>query len=179
MTVEIMTYFPVLATVKHLRGLQVRSRWGDTAGATTEMLRHLHGPTRQEIEGLTHARREVERQLSNLVEFVAKGDSSSPRLREEIRAREQRLAELDPRRRGGRAPTIGGRRQILPRTGFPPDLELGHRYRVIVGTNFGVNPLGTSSFLCAEQQTREEAPLQGLLANSMHTSVQASLPSLL
>ena len=139
-----MTYFPVLATVKHLRGLQVRSRWGDTAGATTEMLRHLHGPTRQEIEGLTHARREVERQLSNLVEFVAKGDSSSPRLREEIRAREQRLAELDPRRRGGRAPN-----------------------RVIVGTNFGVNPLGTSSFLCAEQQTREEAPLQGLLANSM------------
>src|SRR4029453_17857794 len=36
-----------------------------------------------------------ERQLSNLVDFVAKGEESSPRLRDEIRAREHRLAELD------------------------------------------------------------------------------------
>jgi len=37
----------------------------------------------------------VERELANLVEFVAKGDLSSPRLRDEIRAREERLVELD------------------------------------------------------------------------------------
>jgi septal ring factor EnvC (AmiA/AmiB activator) len=63
--------------------------------ATNEMLRELHGTTPQEIDALTRERREVERQLSNLVEFVAKGDVSSPRLRDEIRAREHRLAELD------------------------------------------------------------------------------------
>ena len=63
--------------------------------ATNELLRQLHGTTPAEIQTLTQERREVERQLSNLVEFVAKGDVSSPRLRDEIRARELRLAELD------------------------------------------------------------------------------------
>ncbi len=68
--------------------------------ATNEMLRQLHGTTPQEIDTLTRERREVERQLSNLVEFVAKGDVSSPRLRDEIRAREHRLAELDQQLQG-------------------------------------------------------------------------------
>src|SRR5262249_6936392 len=70
--------------------------------ATSEMLRQRDGATRQEIDTLTGERREVERQLTNLVEFVAKGDVSSPRLRDEIRARELRLVELDQQLEGFR-----------------------------------------------------------------------------
>jgi site-specific DNA recombinase len=81
-------------------------------GATNEMLRQLHGITPQEIQTLTQERREVGRQLSNLVEFVAKGDLSSPRLRDEIRAREQRLAELDQQLEGLRTGAPPVPRQI-------------------------------------------------------------------
>jgi hypothetical protein len=81
-------------------------------GATNERLRQLHGTTPQEIHTLTQERREVERQLSNLVEFVAKGDLSSPRLRDEIRAREQRLAELDQQLEGLRAAARPAAKQI-------------------------------------------------------------------
>jgi hypothetical protein len=80
--------------------------------ATNELLRQLHGTTPQEIHTLAQERREVERQLSNLVEFVAKGDVSSPRLRDEIRAREQRLAELDQQLEGLRTTTRPVPRQI-------------------------------------------------------------------
>jgi septal ring factor EnvC (AmiA/AmiB activator) len=84
----------------------------DLVGATNGMLRQLHGTTPQEIDAVHHERREVERQLSNLVEFVANGDASSPRLREEIRAREQRLAELDHQLEGLRASAQPGPKQI-------------------------------------------------------------------
>jgi hypothetical protein len=65
--------------------------------ATNRLLQGLHGATPHEITTVTEERQVVERELSNLVEFVAKGDFSSPRLRDEIRAREQRLGELDQR----------------------------------------------------------------------------------
>jgi len=63
--------------------------------ATNQVLQQPRGATPQEIETLTAERQVVERELSNLVEFVIKGVLSSSRLREDIRAREQRLAELD------------------------------------------------------------------------------------
>jgi len=63
--------------------------------ASNQTLAQLHDATPQEISTLTQARHQVEHELSNLVAFVAKGDLSSPRLRDEIDAREQRLAELD------------------------------------------------------------------------------------
>jgi len=63
--------------------------------ATNQALLGLHGATPQEIEAPAKERHHIEGELSNLVEFVVKGDVASPRLRHEIRAREQRLAELD------------------------------------------------------------------------------------
>lgn len=63
--------------------------------ATNQMLRQLHGATPSELKTLAQERQQVERELANLVAFVAQGDLSSPRLRDEIQAREQRLAELD------------------------------------------------------------------------------------
>ncbi len=65
--------------------------------ATRELLQGLHDATPGEITALIEERQVVEPELSNLVEFVAKGAPSSPRLRDEIRAREQRLGELDQR----------------------------------------------------------------------------------
>jgi len=62
--------------------------------ATNQTLSVLHGATPHEVEILAEERRHIEGELSNLVAFVAKGDVSSPRLREEIGIREQRLAEL-------------------------------------------------------------------------------------
>jgi hypothetical protein len=61
---------------------------------------------------LIQERHQVERELSNLVEFVANGDLSSPRLRDEIRAREQRLAELDQQLDRLRATAPAAPRQI-------------------------------------------------------------------
>jgi hypothetical protein len=51
--------------------------------ATNQVLQQLRGATLQEIETLTAERQVVERELSNLVEFVIKGVLSSSRLREE------------------------------------------------------------------------------------------------
>ena len=73
--------------------------------ATNQTLRQLHSAPPQEISTLVHERQQVERELSNLVAFVTKGEVSSPRLHEEIRAREQRLAELDHQLDRLRAPT--------------------------------------------------------------------------
>src|ERR1043166_8994006 len=73
--------------------------------ATNQMLRQLHDAPPQEISPLAHERQQVDRELSNLVAFVTKGEVSSPRLRDEIRAREQRLAELDHQLDRLRAPT--------------------------------------------------------------------------
>ena len=63
--------------------------------ATNQLLLELHEVTPQEIEALMVARRQTELELANLITFVAKGDLASPRLREEIQAREHRLGELD------------------------------------------------------------------------------------
>jgi site-specific DNA recombinase len=73
---------------------------------TSEMIDYLVATTNQvlqetadvdpeQLQVLDADRRLIDGELSNLVEFVAKGDTSSPRLREEITVREQRLAELD------------------------------------------------------------------------------------
>lgn len=67
--------------------------------ATNQALRQLHSVTPQQVTTLTEERQRVERELSNLVEFVVKGELSSPRLRDEIRIREQRLAELGQQER--------------------------------------------------------------------------------
>src|SRR6266566_1655969 len=57
-------------------------------------------------------RRRIGVELSNLVEFVIKGDASSPRLREEISLRERRLAELDQQLRQLRGAAAPARLQI-------------------------------------------------------------------
>jgi len=62
--------------------------------ATNQTLAQLHDATPQEISALAQERHQVERELSNLVEFVAQGDQS-PHVRAEIRAREQRVAKID------------------------------------------------------------------------------------
>src|SRR5262249_41455797 len=63
--------------------------------ATNAALEQLQGATPEEIRTLTDQREQIERELSNFVTCVAAGDLSSPRLRDEIRAREERLVELD------------------------------------------------------------------------------------
>src|SRR5207247_8992427 len=78
---------------------------GSLVAATNRTLRQLHSAPPQEISPLVHERQQVERELSNLVAFVTKGEVSSPRLGDEIRAREQRLAELDHQLDRLRAPT--------------------------------------------------------------------------
>src|SRR2546428_5314576 len=64
---------------------------------TNQTLRQLHSAPPPDQHTIAHERQQVERELANLVAFVTKGDVSSPRWRDEIRAREQRLAELDHR----------------------------------------------------------------------------------
>ena len=63
--------------------------------ATNQLLINLERVAPQDIEALAGARLQVEQELANLIAFVVKGDVASPRLRKEIEAREQRLAELD------------------------------------------------------------------------------------
>jgi hypothetical protein len=62
--------------------------------ATNDALAALQDQTPEDVEGLAEERQRLDRELSNLVAFVATGDRS-PRVRQEFRAREQRLAELD------------------------------------------------------------------------------------
>jgi len=80
--------------------------------ATNQVLGQLHAAPPHEISALAHERQQVERELSNLVAFVTQGDLSSPRLRDEIRVREQRLAELDHQLDRLRAATQPAPRQI-------------------------------------------------------------------
>jgi site-specific DNA recombinase len=63
--------------------------------ATNTVLKDLRDAPLQDVQILEEERRRIGVELSNLVEFVIKGDASSPRLREEISLRERRLAELD------------------------------------------------------------------------------------
>jgi DNA invertase Pin-like site-specific DNA recombinase len=63
--------------------------------ATNQVLRKTADVDPEQLQALDADRRRIDGELSNLVEFVTKGDTSSPRLREEITVREQRLAELD------------------------------------------------------------------------------------
>jgi len=49
----------------------------------------------QQLQNLEAERQGVDAELSNLVDFVAKGQMSSSRLHEEIVVREQRLVDLD------------------------------------------------------------------------------------
>jgi hypothetical protein len=51
----------------------------------------------QQLQNLEAERHRVDAELSNLVDFVAKGQTSSSRLHEEIVVREQHLVELDQR----------------------------------------------------------------------------------
>jgi site-specific DNA recombinase len=62
---------------------------------TNEILQGAQAHAPDQVQALLDERQRVETELSNLVEFVVKGTVSSPRLRDEIRAREDRLAELD------------------------------------------------------------------------------------
>jgi len=83
----------------------------DLVDATNQALLVLHETTPQGVEALTEERRRIDEELSNLVAFVVKGDRSSPRLREEIRDREQRLAEVDGKIKLVR-PKASGPRQV-------------------------------------------------------------------
>lgn len=74
--------------------------------ASNETLRQLRGATALEITTITQERQQVERELANFVDFVAKGNVSSPRLHEEIRVREQQLNELDERLKRLHAGTV-------------------------------------------------------------------------
>jgi len=67
----------------------------DLVDATNQALLVLHEATPHGVEALTEERRRIDEELSNLVAFVVKGTRSSPRLRDEIHDREQRLAEVD------------------------------------------------------------------------------------
>jgi hypothetical protein len=62
---------------------------------SNQTLQGLQESTPREIEVLADQRRLVEGELANLVAFVVKGDVASPRQRDEIHVREERLAELD------------------------------------------------------------------------------------
>ena len=80
--------------------------------STNAVLNEFHDTTPQEVQVLEEERRRIGVELSNLVEFVIKGDASSPRLREEISLRERRLAELDQQLRQLRGAPAPARVQI-------------------------------------------------------------------
>jgi len=62
--------------------------------ATNAALQNALNITPQQLQNFEEERRRIDGELSNLVEFVVKGEPS-PRLREEITVRERRLLELD------------------------------------------------------------------------------------
>src|SRR5262245_32110898 len=64
-------------------------------GATNELIREASDINPQQLQNLEAERQRVDAELSNLVDFVAKGQTSSSRLHEEIVVRERRLIELD------------------------------------------------------------------------------------
>ena len=61
----------------------------------TDIRDREHQAVPKELDALRAERDRIDRELANLVDFIAKGKLSSPRLAEEVRAREQRLAALD------------------------------------------------------------------------------------
>jgi site-specific DNA recombinase len=64
-------------------------------GVVNEMLQAPTTAGGRDLEAVAEDRHRVDLELSNLIAFVAKGDDTSPRLRDEIRTRERRLEELD------------------------------------------------------------------------------------
>ena len=80
--------------------------------STNAVLNEFHDTTPQEVQVREEERRRIGVELSNLVEFVIKGDAASPRLREEISLRERRLAELDQQLRQLRGAPAPARVQI-------------------------------------------------------------------
>jgi predicted nuclease with TOPRIM domain len=80
--------------------------------ATNEVLAHIHGEVPAQIEALIDERQRLEKELSNLIDLVAKGEGSSPRLRDEISNREQRLTELDRTLELHRSRAVPAPRQI-------------------------------------------------------------------
>jgi site-specific DNA recombinase len=63
--------------------------------SANQAIADLQGAEPQELNTVISERRRVETELSNLVEFVARGEGASPRLRAEIGMREERLDELE------------------------------------------------------------------------------------
>jgi DNA invertase Pin-like site-specific DNA recombinase len=84
----------------------------------------------QEVSTLGHERRQVERELSNLVGFITTGDLQSPRLAEEIHRREQRLTEIDHRlkrlRQGAQTAPLQVHRSWI-------EAKLDHFYTLVAG----------------------------------------------
>jgi len=63
--------------------------------ATNTALQETSNINPQQLQNLEAERRRIDAELSNLVEFVVRGETSSARLGEEITVREQRLVELN------------------------------------------------------------------------------------
>jgi hypothetical protein len=64
-------------------------------GLVNEILQAPAATVGRSLEDVIEERHRVDVELSNLIGFVAKGEGTSPRLLDEIRARERRLEELD------------------------------------------------------------------------------------
>jgi len=80
--------------------------------ATNQVLQETADFDPEQLQALDADRRRIDGEVSNLVEFVVKGDISSARLREEITVREQRLAELDHQIQQLRTAASPARREI-------------------------------------------------------------------
>jgi site-specific DNA recombinase len=80
--------------------------------ATNTALQETSNINPQQLQNLETERRRIDAELSNLVEFVVRGKTSSARLREEIAVREQRLVELNQQIQHLRGTTAPGRREI-------------------------------------------------------------------
>ncbi len=83
------------ALVSTLRDAMTPEMMDYVVGVVNEMLRAPTTAGGRDLEAVAEDRHRVHLELSNLIAFVAKGDDTSPRLRDEIQARERRLEELD------------------------------------------------------------------------------------
>jgi hypothetical protein len=63
--------------------------------ATNTTLKTMLDAAPREVQPLEDEQKRISAELSNLVDFVVKGNSRSPRLLEEIRVRERRLTDLE------------------------------------------------------------------------------------
>src|SRR5262249_31803156 len=77
-----------------------------------------------QLQNLEAERLRVDAELSNLVEFVAKGQTSSSRLHEEIVGREQRLVGLDQQLQRLRGLAVPAPAQIYRGAGETPIVKL-------------------------------------------------------